>query len=84
MPERRSRGFSWEREEETALARRAGTSKNETFKVFIDFSSVLMRKKLRPAVPYISLSGAFQGVRRGVRRGPAESNLLIDPKKCNF
>jgi len=51
MPERRSRGFSWEKEEETAMARRAGTSKKETFKVFIDFSSVLMRKKLRPAVP---------------------------------
>lgn len=33
------------------MARRAGTSKNETFKVFIDFSSVRMRKKLRPAVP---------------------------------
>jgi hypothetical protein len=33
------------------MARRAGTSKKDTFKVFIDFSSVLMRKKLRPAVP---------------------------------
>jgi len=51
MPERQSRGFSGEKEEETAMARRAGTSKKETFKVFIDFSSVLMRKKLRPAVP---------------------------------
>jgi hypothetical protein len=51
MPERQSRGFSGEKEEERAMARRAGTSKKETFKVFIDFSSVLMRKKLRPAVP---------------------------------
>jgi len=33
------------------MAGRAGISKKETFEVFLDFSSVLMRKKLRPAVP---------------------------------